>query len=133
MTLTNLSAPTTATPNPTKPSRYFSLAGLVAATTLLAGCSTLLDLSVTNTCGQAVVVGIEGTVESPLDGWYPVADGTELIVDVGGFSKVLVTVVPDGADQIFDHTEVKLGNITTTKPNGSELAELDLATAGFCP
>ena len=125
MNNTNLTTPPT-------PTRYISLAGLVTAAALLVGCTYQLDLGITNTCGEDIEVGIEGVVESSLDGWYPVADGTEFVVSVDGFDKVSITVVPAGADQIFDHTEIDLSDLETTTTNGQELAHLDLATAGLC-
>lgn len=159
MNTTNLTAPLTS--NPTEQSRYpaisridrphppssrpegsvvsrprirpfISLAGLVTAAASLVGCSFPLDLGITNTCGEDVDVGIEGAVESPLDGWYPVTDGAELVLSVSGRDKVYITVVPAGADQIFDHTEIDLSDLETTTANGPELAHLDLATEGLC-
>lgn len=110
-----------------------SLAGLVTTATLLVGCSVLLDLGVTNSCGQDVVVGIENSFEPSFDNWYPVADGTELVESVRGFDKVLIAVIPDGADQVFDHTEVDPDSLETTETHGVKLVKLDLSDAGLCP
>ncbi len=129
MNNTNLTTP----PTSTKPSRYISLAGLVTAAAFLVGCTYQLDLGITNTCGEDVEVGLEGAVQSSIDGWYPVTDGSELVLSVDGFDKVLITVVPAGADQIFDHREIDLSYLETTTTNGQELAHLDLATEGLCP